>query len=395
MRLKLIPALAIALLLLAWGPPSYATGRTVWAVGDGADTGSSDDALAAMIAQHNSDAFLYLGDVYEHGTAGEFSLGYDPGYGRLKSITYPTPGNHEWDNRGEGYDRYWSPRFTSPHYYSFDLGTWHLISLNSEEAYDQGSPQLSWLRADLSERRGNCTIAFWHRPRYSAGTNHGDERGLATFWGMLAGRATIVLTGHDHNYQRLKPIDGITSWVVGTGGHGHVDVDANDPRLDAYNATTYGALRLELTSSRADYAFFSAAGPILDSGAVGCDRTKSPRSKPDSRPPRLTRVTTSWKRFRQGVRASRRLAIRYTLSERAKVTITIQRVSKRRVTSLRELTDAGQRGLNRKLFSGTVARRALRPASYRAVLEATDAADNISKPKTVSFRVLRARTRLP
>jgi hypothetical protein len=380
----------ISLLLLAWASPAHAAGTTLWAVGDGADTGSSDDAVAAMVAGRDPDAFLYLGDVYEHGTAQEFMLGYEPGYGRLKSITYPTPGNHEWDNRAQGYDPYWGPRFTSPHHYSFDLGGWHLISLNSEESHEAGSAQVSWLRNDLSERRGNCTIAFWHRPRFSAGTNHGDERSLATLWDLLAGRATIVLTGHDHDYQRMRPIDGITSFVVGTGGHGHTGVDASDPRVIAYDATTYGALRLQLTGDRADYAFFSSAGAILDSGAVACDRTRSPGSS-DTRRPRITGATVNRNRIRAGPRSKRRLAFRYRLSERAKVTITIQRVSRRRVTSLRKLTDAGQKGLNRKLFSGTVARRALRAASYRAVLEATDRAGNISRPKTVSFRVLEPR----
>jgi hypothetical protein len=377
------------LLLLAWVSPAHAA-TTVWAVGDGADGGSSGEAVATMIAGRDPDTFLYLGDVYEHGTAQEFMLGYEPVYGRLKSITYPTPGNHEWDNRAAGYDPYWGPRFASPHYYSFDLGGWHVISLNSEEAYDPGSAQVGWLRSDLSERHGNCTIAFWHRPRYSAGTNHGDEGSLATFWDLLAGRASIVLTGHDHDYQRLRPIDGITSFVVGTGGHGHTPINASDPRLIAYDATTYGALRLQLTGDHADYAFFSDAGAILDSGAVACDRTKSPGSS-DTRRPRITGATVNRKLLPAGGRSKRHVAFRYTLSERARVTITIQRVGKQRATSLSKLTDSGQRGLNRKLFSGKVAGRALRPASYRAVLEATDRAGNISKPKTVRFRVLRRR----
>jgi hypothetical protein len=392
LRLPSIAALACALLLAACPASTVvAAEKSVWAVGDGADSGAADDALAAMIQQHNPDAFLYLGDVYEFGTASEYATNYAPGYGRLKSITRPTPGNHEWDNRAEGYDAYWGASFTSPHYYSFDLGGWHLISLNSEEAHDEGSAQLNWLRADLSERTGNCTIAFWHRPRYSAATVHGDERSLASFWELLAGRATIVLTGHDHNYQRFKPIDGISNWVVGTGGHGHYGVDANDSRLAAHNATDYGALRLDLSGNRAAYTFVNVAGGILDSGALGCNPTRAPGSKPDTKAPRITRVNTNWKRFRQGKRRSRRLAIRYRLSERATVRVTIKRVSRRRVVSLRKLVDEGQRGSNRKLFSGTFTRRPLRPASYRAVLEATDRAGNISRPKSVSFRVLRAR----
>jgi hypothetical protein len=380
----------IASLLVVLSPPLASAATTVWAVGDGADSGTHDDALAAMIQQSNPDAFLYLGDVYESGTANEFAQYYAPGYGRLKAITRPTPGNHEWDKRAEGYDPFWGSAFAAPHYYSFDLGGWHLIGLNSEEDHDQGSPQLAWLRSDLSERRGNCTIGFWHRARYSAGTGHGDESSLATVWGMLAGRSAIVLTGHDHSYQRFKPINGITNWVVGSGGHGHTGVDPNDPRLAVQNSTDYGALRLDLTTNHADFAFVSEAGRTLDSGSVACDRTRDPGSA-DTRRPRLTRVTVSRKRLRARSGSSRRLTFRYTLSERATVTITIKRLAKERAVPMRRLTDAGRRGLNSKRYSGTFAGRPLRPGVYVAVLEALDRAGNASKPKTARFRVLKAR----
>jgi hypothetical protein len=380
----------MALLLGACTPASVSAATSVWAVGDGADSGTHDDAVAAMIAQRNPDAFLYLGDVYDSGTANEYAQHYAPGYGRFKAITRPTPGNHEWDRRSEGYDPFWGPAFTSPHYYSFDLGGWHLISLNSEEAHGAGSPQLAWLRGDLSERRGNCALAFWHRARYSAGTNHGDEPSLALVWELLAGRASIVVTAHDHSYQRFKPIDGITNWVVGSGGHGLTGVNASDPRLVVHNTTDYGALRLDLTSGRADYEFVSEAGNSLDSGSVGCNPTRSGGSG-DTTAPRLTRVTVSRKLVRARPGRTRRVAFRYRLSERATVTITVMRVSKRRTTSLRKLKDGGRRGLNRKLFSGRVGRLPLTPGRYRAVLQATDRAGNVSRAKTVGFGVLRAR----
>jgi hypothetical protein len=367
--------------------PASAATKTVWAVGDGADSGTHDDAIASMIEQHHPDAFLYLGDVYDSGTANEYATYYEPGYGRLRSITRPTPGNHEWDRRAEGYDPYWGSSFTAPHYYSFDLGGWHLISLNSEEARNDGSAQLAWLRADVSERYGNCTIGFWHRPRYSAGP-HGDDSELAPLWGALAGRASIVLTGHDHNYQRLRPIEGITDWVVGTGGHGHTGANASDSRLAAINATDYGALRLSLTDTRAYYQFVAEDGGVLDSGTVACDPTLPP-SRVDTRAPRITRLAVNRKLFLEGARSPRRVAFRYRLSERADVTVSIRRVSPGGTVTLRKLRQAGRKGLNRKLYSGTVAGRSLRPALYRAVLEATDRGGNVSKPKTVSFRVKR------
>jgi hypothetical protein len=369
--------------------PASAAATTVWAVGDGADSTTRDDAVAAMVEQRSPDAFLYLGDVYEDGTAAEYAANYATGFGRMKPITYPTPGNHEWGKRAEGYDTYWGSRFTSPHYYSFDLGGWHLISLNSEEPHEAGSAQLDWLRRDLGERSGDCTIAFWHRARYSAG-HHGDESSLAAVWGSLAGRASIVLTGHDHTYQRFRPINGITNWVVGTGGHGLTGINASDSRLAAHSNSEYGALRLTLTRNRADYAFFSSTGSIIDSGGVRCDPAATP-GRADTRPPRVTRVKASRKRFRAGSRSSRRLLFRYVLSERATVEITIKRVSKRRASSLRRLTDAGRKGRNAKRYSGTFGGRPLRPGHYRAVLEATDRSGNVSTPKTVSFRVLKPR----
>jgi hypothetical protein len=380
-------ALVTALVLcIPCASPAGAAAATVWAVGDGADSASHDDALAAMIEQRNPDTFIYLGDVYETGSANEYANYYATGFGRLKSITYPTPGNHEWDRRAEGYDAYWGPRFTSPHYYSFDLDGWHFFGLNSEDHHEEGSAQLAWLRRNLSERTGNCTIAFWHRPRYSAGTNHGDERSLAQVWGSLAGRATIVLSGHDHSYQRFKPIDGITNWVIGTGGHGLTNVNGGDPRLAAHDNSQYGALRLTLSSRRADFAFVNTAGGVLDSGTVGCDPSASV-GRPDTRPPRVTRVSASRKRIRRGAR-SRRIVFRYSLTERATVEITIKRVSRRRVTSLRWLSQSGREGRNRKRYSLTHAGGRLRPGLYRAVFEATDLSGNASIPKTVSFRVL-------
>jgi hypothetical protein len=385
-----IRALAATFLLCTCLASPASAAKTVWAVGDGADSGTKDDALAAMIAGRDPDAFLYLGDVYESGTAGEFASFYDTGYGRLKSITYPTPGNHEWDHRVDGYNPYWGSRFTSPHYYSFDLGGWHFISLNSEENHGEGSAQLSWLRRDLSERSGNCTIAFWHRARYSAGTNHGDDDGLVQVWGSLVGRASIVLTAHDHSYQRFKPIDAITNWVVGSGGHGLTGVNGGDSRLVAHNNTDYGALRLSLTSGHADFAFIDSAGAVHDSGAVTCTPGAS-RGRPDTRRPRVTRVSMSRKRIRGSAKSSRRLVFSYLLSERASVDITIKRVSKRGTVSLRRLSQAGRKGRNRKRYSGTHDGRPLRPGLYRAVVEATDLTGNASVPKTVSFRVLRPR----
>jgi hypothetical protein len=242
----------------------------VWAVGDGADGSRAARALADEIMRARPDRFLYLGDVYESGTAAEFARNYAPVYGQLASRTAPTPGNHDWPNHRRGYDRYWrtiTGRPTPP-WYAFRIGGWQLLSLNSEAPHGARSAQLRWLRRQL-RKPGTCRLAFWHRPRYSAGF-HGDQADMRPFWNALRRHATLVLSGHDHDLQRLHPRHGITLLVAGAGGHGHYEVDRDDSRLAYANDTRYGALRLRLRRGRAGIAFVTATGRLLDRSAVSC-----------------------------------------------------------------------------------------------------------------------------
>ena len=244
----------------------------VWAVGDGADGGDEAVAVASMIASERPDRFLYLGDVYEEGTAAEFRRNYRPVYGRLDAITAPTPGNHDWPNAGEGYNPYWREVHgrPQPSYYSFRTGGWEIVSLNSEGAHDEGSRQLRWLRHAVSDG-GNCRLAFLHRPRFSAG-RHGDQEDVEPLWRVLRGNASIVVGGHDHTMQRFHPIDGITQFVSGAGGKSHYGLDKSDRRLAFGNNRDDGALRLELRPGAARWAFVSTAGRELDAGSVKCSR---------------------------------------------------------------------------------------------------------------------------
>lgn len=274
--------LALGLALLATGatlaaarrappPPAASPVRAVvWAVGDGAVDAPSARALARRIAADRPDRFLYLGDVYERGSAADFARNYEPVYGRLRAVTAPTPGNHDWPRHAEGYDRYWS-RVTgrrTPAHYGFRLAGWQILSLNSEEPLAAGSRQLRWLRRQL-RRPGDCRLAFWHRPRYSAGT-HGDQEDVAPLWRALRGRARLILNGHDHNLQRFRPVDGITELVVGAGGRSRYDVDESDDRLAFARDDVDGALRLELSPAAARYRFVSTGGEVLDSGTIRC-----------------------------------------------------------------------------------------------------------------------------
>jgi hypothetical protein len=243
----------------------------VWAVGDGPDGGPNAAAVARLIGRDHPDRLLYLGDVYETGTAAEFALDYEPTLGRLARQTAPTPGNHDWPNRAEGYRPYWSkvaPRGIRS-YYSFTTGGWQVISLNSEMPHDAGSRQLDWLRSK-TKGRGNCRLAFWHRPRFSAGTHHGDQLDVQPFWDALRHHAVLVLNGHEHDMQRFEPRQGITEIVSGAGGHGLYPLDAFYPRLAFGDATHYGALRMTLSPGVARYRFVSTGGQTLDRGTTRC-----------------------------------------------------------------------------------------------------------------------------
>ena len=265
-RILLLALLAV----LAAAAPARAA--TVWAVGDGAIPQTRDDALAAQIQGMGIDRLLYLGDVYETGTAAEFATNYGSSWGRFKPITHPTPGNHEWPNRAEGYDAYWGGQAVRPdgaHYYSFDLDGWHIVSLNSEEDTSESSAQVAWLRNDLAAYPGTCTLAFWHSARYTAG-GHGDNPWIEPLWAQLAGHAAIVLSGHDHNYQRLVPERGITPFVVGTGGASLSAVNPADPRLAWFDHGNYGALRLTLGAGAAGFEFWTASGDRTDTGTIAC-----------------------------------------------------------------------------------------------------------------------------
>lgn len=299
--------------------PATAGADGVWAVGDGAVAGTEDDALAARVQAAGVDRLLYLGDVYERGTASDYRQNYDPSWGRFKAITSPTPGNHEWGYRAVGYDPYWgalAPRTGGGHWYSFNHAGWHFVSLNSEEDTSSASAQVAWLRADLARYPGTCTVAFWHRPRYSAG-GHPDAPEVQPFWDALAGHAAIVVNGHDHDYQRFSPVRGITQLVVGSGGRRTLDpVNRSDPRLAFADDTHLAALRLRLAGRGATYELIDGDGVRRDGGSVGCRPHSAPRIRILSpRPGRTYRRAT---RLFSGTTTRARGPVRLTLIRRAR-----------------------------------------------------------------------------
>jgi acid phosphatase type 7 len=253
------------------GQAPQAEGAVVWAVGDAAAPLPAARRLAAAIRRARPDRFLYLGDVYEYGTAAEFRLGYDPLYGRLAAITEPTPGNHEWANRFSGYYPYWRAKKgrRQPPWSSVQTAGWELLNLNSEAAHGRGSRQLRWLNGRLTAG-GDCRIAFWHRPRFSAGLVHGDAPDTGPLWNALRGRARAVLSGHEHDLQRLRPRGGLTQYVAGAGGRSRYPLSRTDPRLAWGRDDREGALRIVLEPGSATFEFRDTAGRVLDRSHTAC-----------------------------------------------------------------------------------------------------------------------------
>ena len=272
-----LPLAATVLVLAGCGDERAPTGpeprgAVVWAVGDAATPGDEPRALATLVGGRRVDRLVYLGDVYDRGTIEEFRAYYEPLYGRLASRTSPILGNHERDNRRSGYDVYWRGkigRVPRP-WHTVRIEGWELLALNSETPHGRRSPQVRWLRREVREET-TCRIAFWHRPRYSAG-KHGDQRDVAPLWDALRGRAVAVVSGHDHDLQRLDPIDGLVQFVSGAGGRGLYDVDEGDDRLAFSDDERFGALRLVLREGVAAYAFVADDGDVLDRGELRCAR---------------------------------------------------------------------------------------------------------------------------
>lgn len=271
-------ALAIAIALsaagLGQGTPAQRADpdrAVVWAVGDAGWQSPATRRLAATVRRDSPDRLLYLGDVYELGTAEDFQRNYDPLWGPLAPITDPTPGNHDWGNRFSGYYPYWRARRgrRQPPWSRVELAGWEILDLNSQAAHDPGSPQLSWLTRAL-RGPGECRIAFWHRPRFSAGV-HGDQPDTAPLYRALAGRARVVIGGHDHNLQRMRRRGGIRQYVAGAGGRNRYRIDRGDPGLAWGRDDTEGALRIVLRPGRALLEFRDADGRVLDRSHASCE----------------------------------------------------------------------------------------------------------------------------
>jgi len=253
----------------------------VTAAGDIAGSATDGVATAEMIKGINPSAVLTLGDnAYEDGSLQQYNDYYDPSWGAFKQKTYPTPGNHDYHTpAGVDYFTYFGSR-AQAEYYSYDLGSWHLIALNGELSHSAGSAQEVWLKSDLAANAGKCTLAYWHEPRFTSGDVHGDNSSFGPFWqDLYAAHADVVLNGHNHNYERFglqnpqaqADPNGMREFVVGTGGVSHYGFGTPKPNSEVRNGDTYGVLKLTLHSGSYDFQFAPVAGKTFtDSGSNSC-----------------------------------------------------------------------------------------------------------------------------
>jgi calcineurin-like phosphoesterase family protein len=249
--------------------------------------GSGDEATSALLDTIPGTVVTLGDNAYESGTPGEYAACYDPSWGRQRARTKPVAGNHDYATpRASGLFGYFGSAAgeIGKGYYSYDLGSWHVIALNSNCAAiggcGAGSPQEQWLHADLAASAARCTIAYWHHPRFSSGI-HGSLPDTDAFWrDLYAAGAEVVLVGHDHDYERFAPQDpngvadparGIREFVVGTGGAPLRPVLRRAANSELVRDDAQGVLKLSLYEDRFEWEFIPVAGKTFsDRGSSAC-----------------------------------------------------------------------------------------------------------------------------
>jgi acid phosphatase type 7 len=283
----LIRTLAIAQpapVIAAAGDIVCANNRSDEAVGSSCRMKATSDVLVGT----QLAAVLPLGDLqYGGGTLAQYQQFYAPTWGRLKAISRPAIGNHEYDTpEAKGYFDYFGAVAgeRTKGYYSYDIGNWHLIALNANcrnvGGCNVGSPQEKWLKADLAQHLNTCTLAYWHQPRFSSGFHGGNDATEAFWQDLYDANADVILNGHDHLYERFMPqtpagkVDhkrGIREFVVGTGGKSLYPFRFDSPNTEVRNNDTYGVLLLTLRADRYDWKFApEPGGSFTDSGRAQC-----------------------------------------------------------------------------------------------------------------------------
>lgn len=290
MRRRWFVAISLALAAGALPLPPAARaagGATLVGAGDIATcSGSADSKTAALVQDAGGTVFTAGDNAYSQGSAGQFANCYKPTWGQFKSRTRPAVGDNEYETPGaKGYFDYFGSAAGArgKGWYSYDLGSWHVVVLNSNcsdaGGCGKGSAQEKWLKADLAAAGTDCIAAVWHQPRFSS--VYGNNSATKAFWDDLyAAGADIVINGHHHAYERFAPQDpsghatshGIREFIVGTGGAPLAGrFKTVQPNSQVRNAKTYGVLKLNLRPGGYDFSFIPVAGSSFhDSGSGTC-----------------------------------------------------------------------------------------------------------------------------
>jgi len=282
-RLALVLCISLGSLYLAIARPSFAADPVLVGAGDIADcSGVQDEATAKLLDSIDGTVFTAGDNAYDSGTATQFRDCYGPTWGRHKARTRPAPGNHDYNTSGAApYYSYFGDNAgpAGRGYYSYDLGAWHIVSLNSEIDAGATSAQAQWLRDDLAAHPTTCTLAYWHKPVFSSG-EHGNLSQMQAIWQILIQvGADVVVNGHDHDYERFAPQDangkatpnGIREFVAGTGGRSLRGFGSTKPNSEVRNSSSFGVLKLTLHASSYDWEFAPIAGQTFrDSGSAAC-----------------------------------------------------------------------------------------------------------------------------
>ena len=248
-------------------------------------SGNDDEKTAGILDTVPGTIFTTGNAAYPNGTDAAYSSCFNPSttWGRHKARILPAPGDQDYKTaNATGYYNYFGAAAGDPTkgYYSYDIGTWHLIALNSNCGYvacKAGSAQETWLANDLATHPNRCTLAYFHHPLFSAGpTTHSAVK---PFWNDLyAAHADVVLNGHKHNYERLTKLnpsgapvaDGIRKIIAGTGGENHSISATLYPGTKASDGGHFGILEMTLHPAGYDWQFVSDTGSVIDGGSDAC-----------------------------------------------------------------------------------------------------------------------------
>ena len=261
--------------VVAAGEIACPTTHPAYKGGEGTATECRQRHTANLI--RDADAVLVLGNgQYPTGSIRQYEVAYGSTWGQQKNVTHPTPGEHDYSTgSGEDYLRF----FGVQEYYSFDIGSWHWISLNSEIPHDPDSEQLQWLEQDLAGTSQPCIGAYWSSPAFSSTAEGGDTEVLPLWEALYAARADVVLGAEARHYERFAKLrpdgtpagDGIRQFVVGTGGWNLQEFTTVAPNSES-RGTAFGVLKLRLGADDYGWEFLIESGETFsDTGTAPCN----------------------------------------------------------------------------------------------------------------------------